>query len=236
MKRFLVLDSLRGLCALALVVHHAHIERSLTELTFFRNASQFAGFFFALSGFLVYRRYSAHLHTSRQLGEFMVNRACRVVPMHVAVLLFFIAFECLKLVLARYGVSSGYPPFSGDRAPGEIVPNLLLIQAWWPAFNALSFNYPSWLISVQFYLWGIFGLILLALPSLARKMFSLLCVLAFVALYQDFGLVPSNVVWGIACFFAGTITYRVYARLRDVRPGPVVATLLEAAILGALFG
>lgn len=235
MKRFLVLDSFRGLCALALIVHHSHIERSITELTFFRNASQFAGFFFALSGFLIYRCYSDHVHTTRQLGEFMVNRICRVVPLHIAVLLFFIGFECLKLVLERYGLSLNYPAFSGDRAPGEILPNLLLIQAWWPGFNALSFNYPSWLISVQFYTWTIFALILFALPGFARKIFSLLCVLAFVALYRDFSLIPRNVLWGISCFFAGAITYRFYVRLRDSMPGPFIATVLEVAVLGGIY-
>ncbi|WP_447651243.1 acyltransferase family protein [Pseudomonas abietaniphila] len=235
MKRFLVLDSLRGLCAVALIVHHSHIERSITELTFFRNASQFVGFFFALSGFLIYRRYIGNLSTPRQLGEFIVKRTCRVMPLHIAVLLFFIGFECLKLVLERYGLSLNYPAFSGDRAPGEILPNLLLIQAWWPTFNALSFNYPSWFISVEFYLWMTFALILFSLPGLARKLFSLLCVLAFVALYKDFSLIPRNVLWGASCFFAGAITYRLYVRLHDWMPGVVIASVLEVGTLGAIY-
>lgn len=236
MKRFLVLDSLRGLCAVALIVHHSHIERSITELSFFRNASQFVGFFFALSGFLLYRRYIGNLSTPRQLGEFIVKRTCRVMPLHIAVLLFFIGFECLKLVLERYGLSLNYPAFSGDRAPGEILPNLLLIQAWWPTFNALSFNYPSWFISVEFYLWMTFALILFSLPGLARKLFSLLCVLAFVALYKDFSLIPRNVLWGASCFFAGAITYRLYVRLHDWMPGVVIASVLEVGTLGAIYG
>jgi peptidoglycan/LPS O-acetylase OafA/YrhL len=235
MKRFLVLDSLRGLCAVALIVHHSHIERSITELTFFRNASQFVGFFFALSGFLIYRRYIGNLSTPRQLGEFVVKRTCRVMPLHIAVLLFFIGFECLKLVLERYGLSLNYPAFSGDRAPGEILPNLLLIQAWWPTFNALSFNYPSWFISVEFYLWMTFALILFSLPGLARKLFSLLCVLAFVALYTDFSLIPRNVLWGASCFFAGAITYRLYVRLHDWMPGVLIASVLEVGTLGAIY-
>jgi peptidoglycan/LPS O-acetylase OafA/YrhL len=235
MKRFLVLDSLRGLCAVALIVHHSHIERSITELTFFRNASQFVGFFFALSGFLIYRRYIGNLSTPRQLGEFVVKRTCRVMPLHIAVLLFFIGFECLKLVLERYGLSLNYPAFSGDRAPGEILPNLLLIQAWWPTFNALSFNYPSWFISVEFYLWMTFALILFSLPGLARKLFSLLCVLAFVALYKDFSLIPRNVLWGASCFFAGAITYRLYVWLHDWMPGVVIASVLEVGTLGAIY-
>lgn len=235
MKRFLVLDSFRGLCAVAMIVHHSHIERSITELAFFRNASQFVGFFFALSGFLIYRRYIGHLSTPRQLGEFMITRTCRVMPLHLAVLLFFIAFECLKLVLERYGLSLSYPAFSGDRAPGEILPNLLLIQAWWPTFNALSFNYPSWFISIEFYVWMIFGLILFALPNLARKLFSLLCVLAFIALYKGFGPISANVLWGVSCFFAGAITYRLYVRLHDSAPGPVVSSVLEIGILAAIY-
>lgn len=235
MKRFLVLDSFRGLCALALIVHHTHIERSITELTFFRNASQFVGYFFALSGFLIYRRYIGNIATPRQLRAFVVTRACRVMPLHIAVLLFFIAFECLKLVLERYGLSLSYRAFSGDRAPSEILPNLLLIQAWWPTFNALSFNYPAWFISVEFYLWMIFALILFCLPGLARKLFSLLCVLAFIALYKDFNLIPRNVLWGASCFFAGTITYRLYARLYDAMPGPWLASVLEIGVLAAIY-
>ena len=235
MKRFLVLDSFRGLCAVAMIVHHSHIERSITELTFFRNASQFVGFFFALSGFLIYRRYIGHLSTPRQLGEFMITRTCRVMPLHIAVLLFFIAFECLKLVLERYGLSLSYPAFSGDRAPKEILPNALLLQAWWPTSNALSFNYPSWFISVEFYVWLMFGLILFALPNLARKLFSLLCVLAFIALYKGFGPISANVLWGVSCFFAGAITYRLYVRLHDSAPGPWASSVLEIGILAAIY-
>lgn len=234
MKRFLVLDSLRGLCALALVVHHSHIERSITELAFFRNASQLVGLFFAISGFVLYRRHIASVQTPRQLREFMVTRACRVMPLHSAVLLFFIGFECLKLI-AEGSTSISLQAFSGDRAPAEILPNLLLIQAWWPAFNALSFNYPSWFISIEFYVWVLFGLILFAVPTLARKLFSLLCLVAFVALYKGIGPIPHYVLWGVACFFAGAITYRIYVRLHDSVPGPLLASVLELGILAAIY-
>lgn len=235
MKRFLVLDSLRGLCALAFIVHHSHIERSITELTFFRNVSQFVGFFFALSGFLIYRRYIDHLHTSRQLREFVVTRACRVMPLHVAVLVFFIGFECLKWLLEQRGLSLNYPAFSGDRAPQEILPNLLLIQAWWPAFNALSFNYPAWFISVQFYVWMMFAAMVFVMPRLARTFCALLCLLAGFALYKEFSLIPRNVLWGVSCFFAGAITYRIYALSRNAVLGPILATVLETAVLGAIY-
>ena len=235
MKRFVVLDSLRGFCAIALIIHHTHIERSVSEWVFFRNASQLAGLFFALSGFLLYRRYIASLNTGPQLRAFMITRVFRVAPLHLAVLLFFIGFECLKMVLERNGLAAGPGAFRGDRAPAEILPNLLLIQAWWPAFNALSFNYPSWVISIELYVWLGFGLLLFSLPALARKLFSVLCVAAFIALCNGLGPIAHYVLWGVGGFFAGAITYRLYVRLHDYAPGPTLGSALEVGILALIF-
>lgn len=231
MKRFTALNSFRGLCALGLVVHHSRIENSISELALFRNASQFVGFFFALSGFFLYRRYVDSLGTSRQLGEFVATRCTRVLPMHLLVLLFFLAFETVKWLLEQRGLALNYPAFSGDRAVTEILPNLLLLQAWLPNANALSFNYPAWFVSVGFYLWLLFGVLIHVFGTHARKAFSVLCVLAFLALYKDLSLLPQQVWSGMFCFFGGAITYRVYARLRDAVPGLALASVMEVAVL-----
>jgi len=236
MERFIALGSLRGLCALALIVHHSRIEYSISQWPFFRNASQFAGFFFALSGFLLYRRYIDSLATPRQLGEFVTIRFMRVLPLHIVVLLFFVALEALKWVLAQRGLTLNQPAFSGDRALTEILPNLLLIQAWWPGANALSFNYPAWFVSAGLYLWILFGLLIHLVPAQARKVFSVLCALAFLMLYKDLPLLTREVWWAMFCFFSGTITYRIYVRLRDSVPGPVLASFMEIGILVLLYG
>ncbi|HEY0288688.1 MAG TPA: acyltransferase [Pseudomonas sp.] len=235
MKRFPVFDSLCGLCALTLIVHHSHIERSFTELALFRNASYFVELFFAISGFLIYRHYMNHLATPRQLRDFVITQTCRVYPLHVFMLVVFIGFECAKLVLERYGMSLNSAAFSGDRAPAEILPNLLLIQAWWPGFNALSFNYPSWAVSVQYYLALLFALIVFLVPALARKILTLLAVLSFVALFVETPLLTPNLQWGAAAFFGGALTYRVYLRLHDFAPGRLLASVLEIAILALIY-
>jgi peptidoglycan/LPS O-acetylase OafA/YrhL len=235
MKRFPVFDSLRGLCALALIAHHAHIERSITELTLFKNASYFVELFFAISGFLLYRQYMNHLATPRQLRDFAITQTCRVYPLHVLMLLVFIGFECAKFVLERNGLLLNGPAFSGDRAPQEILPNLLLIQSWWSGFNALSFNYPSWVVSVQYYLALLFALIVFALPSLARTAVTLLAILGCAALFTQSPLLTPNVLWGAAAFFGGAMTYRLYVRLRDVMPGRTLASVLELAIVGLIY-
>lgn len=235
MKRFPVFDSLRGLCALALIAHHTHIERSFSELTLFKNASYFVELFFAISGFLLYRQYMNHLAAPRQLRDFAITQTCRVYPLHVLMLLVFIGFECAKLILERNGLLLNGPAFSGDRSPQEILPNLLLIQSWWAGFNALSFNYPSWIVSVQFYLAMLFALIVFALPNLARVTVALLAILACAALFTQSPLLTPNVLWGAAAFFGGAMTYRLYARLHDFMPGRTLASILEIAIVGLIY-
>ncbi|WP_268800700.1 acyltransferase family protein [Pseudomonas huanghezhanensis] len=231
MTRFPVFDSLRGLCALALIVHHSHIERSLTELALFKQASYFVELFFAISGFLLYRQYINHLNTPRQLRDFAITQTFRVYPLHVLTLLVFIGFECAKLVLERTGLTLGGPAFSGDRAPAEILPNLLLIQAWWPGFNALSFSYPSWFVSVLYYVALLFGLMVFAVPGLSRIIVALLAVLGCAALFTHSTLLTPNVQWGVAAFFGGAMTYRLYVRLHSFKPGRALSSVLELALL-----
>jgi len=235
MQRFLVLDSFRGLLALALVVHHSHFLRSITELAVFRNAQYFVEFFFALSGFVLYQRYAHHLNDMSQLRRFMIVRTCRVYPLHLLMLLVFIGFEGLKLLLERFGINLNNLAFSGDRAPGEILPNLLLLQAWWPGANPLSFNYPSWIVSVEFYVTLLFGLIALTLPRQSRLVFAAIAALATLALLLNSPLLTGQLLTGLGCFFAGGLIYRLFIRLQHLRLHLIVATALEALVLLALY-
>ncbi|WP_297832216.1 acyltransferase [Pseudomonas sp.] len=235
MKLFLVLGNLRGLCALAIALHHFHVLQSASEWSLFRNAGYLVEFFFALSGFLLYQRYAHSLDSGPQLRQFMIARTCRVYPLHVFILLVFVGFECLKLLLERRGIQLNNVSFTGDRALGEIVPNLLLIQAWWPGFNALSFNYPSWIVSVEYYVYLLFGLVALMLPRQSAKVFASIAVLALVALYVGNTPLTNNVLRGLGCFFAGGVTFRVYVRLRHLRLGPLLGSVLEVLSLGAVY-
>src|SRR6218665_3963605 len=164
MKRFQVLDSFRGLFAMAVVVYHSHALSTFTEFTFFRNAYYFVEFFFVLSGFVLYHTYAERLRDREQLRRFVITRTARLYPLHVVMLLVFIAIEGLKVAVEHRGMMFSAASFSGPRSPQEILPNLLLVQSWWPSFNPLSFNYPAWSISVEYYLYMIFAVITLVLP------------------------------------------------------------------------
>lgn len=228
MKRFLVLDSFRGLCALAVIVHHSHAVQSFTELAFFRHANYLVNFFFVLSGFVLYHIYADRLGTGAQFKRFVIARICRLYPLHLATLIVALLFECLKLVIEQRGMSFTVASFTGAKAPGEILPNLLLLQSWWSGFNQMSFNFPSWSISVEFYLYLIFALIAAGLPGPPRQIFAGIAVLAFLALYFNSGLFSEGALIGLGCFFSGIMTYRLYDRFKDLHMPTRWATLLEA--------
>lgn len=234
MKRFLVLDSFRGLCALAVVFHHFHATQSLTELAFFKHANYLVNFFFVLSGFVLCHIYAGRLGTTPQLKRFVITRFCRLYPLHVATLLIALLFEGVKLVLEKVGVGFSAASFSGARAPEEILPNLLLLQSWWPGFDQMSFNFPSWSISVEFYLYLLFALITGVLPGLWRQAFVAIAAWAFVALYFQSTLFTEGALVGLGCFFSGALTYRLYDRFKGLRWNPHVATLVEALSLGVV--
>jgi peptidoglycan/LPS O-acetylase OafA/YrhL len=231
MKRFLVLDSFRGLCALAVVLHHTHTMQGLTEWAIFRHANYLVNFFFVLSGFVLYHIYAERLGSRAEVKRFVIARFFRLYPLHLATLLFAVLFECLKLVMEHRGVTFGSASFTGAREPSEILPNLLLLQSWWSGFYQMSFNYPSWSISVEFYLYLIFALITAGLPGQSRQLFVVITVLAFVALYFKSTLFSEGALMGLGSFFAGVMTYRLYDRIKDVRMDARWATLLEALSL-----
>lgn len=228
MQRFQVTKNLRGLCALAFVLHHSHVLQSVAELTLFRRSHYLVEFFFALSGFLLYRRYAFSPENSA-VRPFVITRICRVFPLHLVMLLVFIGIEAVKLV-------SSTPSFGGDRAPSEILPNLMLLQSFWPGANPLSFNYPSWFVSVQFYVWLLFGLIALTLPKYTGKLSAAIAALALLALYLKNTPLDDSVLRGLGCFFAGAVTYRVYDRLRNLQLSLVGGSLLEVLVLAAIYG
>ena len=93
---FRVLDSWRGVAALLVAIFHLNLYSALYPLDFIRNAYLFVDFFFVLSGFVITHSYAARLGTIEELGSFALKRFGRLWPLHVAVLLAFLAVESAK--------------------------------------------------------------------------------------------------------------------------------------------
>ena len=91
--RYVALDSLRGIAALAVAVFHIQARDGFTTLPFFRASNQFVDFFFVLSGFVIARAYGDRLAAGFPIRTFLWLRLGRVWPLHFAVLLVYIAIE-----------------------------------------------------------------------------------------------------------------------------------------------
>lgn len=221
-QRFVVLDSFRGLCALSVVVFHLHISDSFTELAFFRSAGLFVEFFFTLSGFVLYHSYAQRTFDSARFRSFLISRTCRIFPLHLAILLFW-----TLLIYANGGFHLG------PSALAEWAPNALLLQAWLPWTNAFSYNSPAWSISVEFYLYLLFGLLLFGGFHWREALFGLIALLCSASVLLNADWISAGGFRGITSFFMGALAYEGYQRCRHWQARWI--SLLEIVALAGVY-
>jgi peptidoglycan/LPS O-acetylase OafA/YrhL len=153
------LESLRGLAALLVVFYHIPAwSRVVYQLTFIRNASLCVDFFFVLSGFVMMHNYGAIINSGHEMGRFVSLRFFRLYPVHLLFLIVFLFIEIAKFIALRHHAGTVFSNAAfRDNSFGAFVENLFLVQALGFSSHAMSFNYPSWSISVEFYTYIIFG-------------------------------------------------------------------------------
>ena len=235
-QRFEVLDSFRGLCALFVVFYHLHVAGSVTEFAFFRGSSVFVEFFFVLSGFVLAHGYA--FRPDLAFGPYFRARLLRLYPLHLFMLLVFILLEFGKwAAMEGLGISLNNAAFSNDYAPEGILPNLLLLHAWTPFTNPLSFNTPSWSISIEMYMYLLLFLTLLLPRALRLLTWLLIPIAMFHLMITGSDLLVSPVMRGLSGFFGGVLCYLVYRRFAaSIRPSKTAASLVEGALLFAVVG
>lgn len=222
---FVPLESLRGVAALIVVMYHALWINPITSLTFFRNGALMVDFFFVLSGFVIFHSYGERLSRPADLGKFLWLRLGRLYPLHFAFLMVFVVIELAKYwAQIRYGIVADKPAFTVNGA-GAFWSNMFLIQGL--SFNApLTFNYPSWSISVEFYAYIVFAITRIVIGRGAAFIaISALIVVASAAallLAGKWSLADSGNGWAFfrCCggFFLGVLTYLAYRRLTRRNP------------------
>jgi peptidoglycan/LPS O-acetylase OafA/YrhL len=155
-RRLPSLTGLRIFAALAVYLSHIGAPHGSPELvaTFFNSGYSGVTLFFVLSGFVLALNYfdefrSPHL---RSTYNFFVARFARIYPLYIAVLLF---------IVVR------------DHATGIPIDNwwqnALAIQAWSPdLFRAFSFDAPAWSLSVEFFLYACFPLLVPLIGRIRR--------------------------------------------------------------------
>jgi peptidoglycan/LPS O-acetylase OafA/YrhL len=218
---FAPLESLRGVAALIVVMYHAVWTNPITGLRFFQNSPLMVDFFFVLSGFVMFHSYGQKLHALTGVFRFLWLRIGRLYPLHLVFVLVFLLFECAKFVAEkRFGIVADKPPFTVNSGYA-LFTNLLLIHSL-GVHNSLTFNYPSWSISTEFYAYVLFAVVRSLLPDLRYFIVAaIVIVIASVATLLDVNVVSlanAGFDWGFfrCCggFFLGTLVYCIYSHSR----------------------
>ncbi len=248
--RFRALDGLRGLCALTVALLHFYDYLHLDAPSFVANSFVLVDFFFVLSGFVLAHAFFEDLAANGQGGRFVLRRIGRLYPLHFSILMLFLLVECGRWFAFRHGAVMLAKPFTGGTSPSSLVTNLLLLQSM-NLHDGITWNFPSWSISVEFYTNLIFALVMV-LPTRAgvpldvvqRRKTCAAAILALVggaltvwtssqdmAMTYDVGF--ARCVYG---FFCGVLVQRLRATGRDplraVRPSLVFA--LEIGLTATL--
>lgn len=219
----ITLDSFRGIAALSVVVYHLYVLGAVSEWGFFRHSHLFVPFFFVLSGFVIAYVYDK---ASFRIKSFMVARSFRILPLYYVMLGAFLALECLNYVLYhKFGMFFKNIPFTGDRGIDQILPNILLLQSWLPWTYPLSFNNPAWSLSVEWYLY-IFFAIVMCVPKCMR--YGIMFILVVLMYAHLSGFLTSEGAQGIMYFCAGCLMHTFFAYSKDKNLfSPLILTSLE---------
>ena len=215
-QHYAALDSLRGICALAVVVFHFRTTGNLTNLEFFRHSWMFVDFFFVLSGFVIAAAYGDKLQAGTvSVRRFMGLRLGRIYPLHIAMVL---ALLFLELLLALFDLTAvtKREAFEGSRSLPALATNLGILHVF-GLHDRLTWNIPSWSIAAEIWAYLVFAVVLKRFGHNGWQIIAALGVLAMLVLATlaprhlnatyDFGFV--RCLYGFA---VGTLTFRVIGK------------------------
>lgn len=188
-QRYEVLDGLRGICALFVCILHARIFSHLYDLDFIRNSYLFVDFFFVLSGFVICISYKQKLQDKTQLTNFTIKRIGRIWPLHILTILALVAIELSKhFILSNTATNSESIAFIGRFSIEALFANVFLIHSV-GIFDYLTWNNPSWSISVEFFTYLIFASVVFFLKSKLKELSLIIVIVSLAALVF---LAPTN--------------------------------------------
>jgi peptidoglycan/LPS O-acetylase OafA/YrhL len=231
--RFTVLDSWRGIAALAVALFHIPIASGLMSNPLIGHGYLFVDFFFVLSGFVIAHAYQERLTSGTSAANFMLRRFGRLWPLHILVLTAFIAVEAGKWLLTHFaGFPTLLPAFdpSGSTPPGTIAAHILLIQAL--GFEThTTWNSPAWSISAEFWCYLVFAMLCVVFSRRASLALAIMGALGgMLVITQSHNGMDVTVEHGLGfarCLFGfatGNLTYALYRHLVSTswRPGSLV--------------
>lgn len=237
MLRFQSLDGWRGIAAVFVSLYHFSFFNHLYDWSFLRNSYLFVDFFFVLSGFVITHAYHNKLESIQDNFKFILRRLSRLLPLHLFILTLFVILELLKLLILQFGVwEIDTAPFTGEYSIHSLISNIFLLQSM-GIHNHLSWNYPSWSISVEFYTYLIFSIVTIVgfkFRSMIKIQYFILIIVSFYIVYTNTdNLNDASYNFGIfRCiigFFLGSTCYQFFLMTKNLIIPQ--ATLLEIGLI-----
>lgn len=223
-RRFVALDSLRGIAALFIVFYHMGDFGWVSGWRPFRSGWMLVDFFFVLSGFVIAMSYGARLAQGYPRGTFLLIRLGRVFPLHLAVVA---GFTLLEFTVFR-------PVLGEPHGLWEWVRGTFLLDAF--ATGAGNFYAPvSWAVGVEMVLYVLAALLFGrgALGTGAAVLLAAAGAWGMATHFKVFGF-GFLLQRGLYDFAIGVLAWRVHRKLAGLQPGTSLVTLAELALVGAV--
>jgi peptidoglycan/LPS O-acetylase OafA/YrhL len=158
------LTPLRGIAALWVVVFHfcwRFPNMQPGDYGIVQEGYLAVDMFFVLSGFVishVYKDSFAKECTGRGYCDFLKARIARIYPLHLVMLMVFLAAAALeRAAICLAGGGIGPVPLTGERSVAGFFANIAMLQGLWA--RGLSWDNPAWSISLEFIAYLLFPLL-----------------------------------------------------------------------------
>lgn len=220
-KIFITLDSLRGIAALGIALLHLSPKFGGMYLA--------VDFFLVLSGFIITYTYMGR---NISIYNFIVNRIARLYPLHIITLLF--------IIIINYISISNYTLFTKENL-FYLLQQIFLLQNIGLNQNGLNFNFPSWSISVEFWV-NILLYIFIINKKIKIKYLLFFSMIGFLLIYiktgnldthylNYFSYINSGIIRGMSSFSIGIISYIIYIKISKITFKVMYINILEVLIL-----
>ncbi len=204
-ERIEELESIRGLAALLVVFYHLPKWHSFLNISLINNGYLMVQLFFVLSGFVIYNAYSEKINSNNDLYRFQFLRFARLYPVHLLFLVIFLLIELIKYIATKkygfYGLHT--VPFETNNL-WAFIKHIFLISSVLPN-QPVTFNYPAWSISVEFYTYLFFGLSILIIKKRNFLFFSIIAIIALIMIATETTFGFDAILSCFAGFFIGSL-------------------------------
>lgn len=209
-QRIAYFESLRGLAAMVLVLFHLQANSPLTDNALVNNAWLMLDFFFMLSGCVITMAFHQQMSSLAGIGSFFKGRLLRLYPLHLLMLLVFLAFELLKLLATtKLGHAADNAAFGSNNLL-SFLNHLALTQALFG--SELTWNKPSWSISAELWAYVLYAVIAYrSRHSLKSFLYAsgIMALAAFVFLYGHDMSADHGFARAVYGFFLGALISHV---------------------------